>query len=212
VADYTARQGQAPSQGATHPRPGEPYDYLGQLFTEKKCAIDEMGQVITPPWIVSYINDSAIGKVEEDQEGNEERWKLVLDPCAGTGRFLLDLAWRHRDRKLALFGVELDLDLYRACLVNMRLYALAIPYFILRADALVVDLEPDSPNWRFANRWSPPDWQTEMVTPGGETYADWGRERGWVERSEREEISQGEPPPVMTATEELPLFRELREE
>ena len=27
---------------------GEPYDYLGQLFSEKECAIDEMGQVITP--------------------------------------------------------------------------------------------------------------------------------------------------------------------
>jgi len=73
--------------------------------------------------------------------------------------------------------VELDLDLYRACLVNMRLYAWEKPYFILQADALVVDLEPGSPNWRFANRWSPPDWQTEMVAPGGGTYADWGRKR-----------------------------------
>jgi hypothetical protein len=56
----------------------EPYDYLGQRFSEQKCAIDRMGQVMTPPWIVSYINDSVIGKVEEDREGAEERWKLVL--------------------------------------------------------------------------------------------------------------------------------------
>jgi hypothetical protein len=32
-----------------------------------------MGQVMTPPWIVSYINDSVIGKVEEMEEGDEER-------------------------------------------------------------------------------------------------------------------------------------------
>jgi len=190
----------------------EPYDYLGQLFSERKCAIDEMGQVITPPWVVSFINDSAIGKVEKMEEEDEKRWKLVLDPCTGTGRFLLDLAWRHRDKKLALFGVELDLDLYRACLVNMRLYAWEMPYFILQADALVVDLEPGSPNWRFANRWSPPDWQTEMVTPGGETYADWGRKRDPGGQPEEVEIGQQVPPAVMTGTEDLPLFRGLEGE
>jgi hypothetical protein len=30
----------------------EPYDYLGQLFSERECAVDEMGQVITPPRVV----------------------------------------------------------------------------------------------------------------------------------------------------------------
>jgi hypothetical protein len=79
-------------------RDDEPYDYLGQLFSEQDCAIDRLGQVMTPPWIVSYINDSVIGKVAEMEEGTEERWKVVLDPCTGTGRFLLDLACRHRDR------------------------------------------------------------------------------------------------------------------
>ena len=54
---------------------------------------------------------------------------MILDPCTGTGRFLLDFAWRHRDKKLVLFGVDLDLDLYRAALVNMKLYAFGMPYF-----------------------------------------------------------------------------------
>ena len=27
----------------------EPYDYLGQLFSEQNCAIDRMGQMMTPP-------------------------------------------------------------------------------------------------------------------------------------------------------------------
>ena len=28
----------------------EPHDYLGQLFSEQNCAIDGIGQVMTPPW------------------------------------------------------------------------------------------------------------------------------------------------------------------
>jgi hypothetical protein len=35
-----------------------------------------------------------------------------------------------------------------------------------------------------------------------------GRERGLEERPEGEEVGQG-PPPVMTGTDELPLFRGL---
>jgi len=193
----------------------ERYDYLGELFSEKECAIEGMGQIITPLEIVSFMNDSALDAAQEDEE--EGRWELVLDPCTGTGRFLLDLAWRHRHRKLALFGVELDLDLYRACLVNMRLYALGIPYFILRADALIVDLAPGSPNWQLANRWSPPDWETEMVTPGGETYAQWRADHGFGEPRERaraetssETLNRGEVRPrVQAVVEDLPLFRKL---
>jgi hypothetical protein len=41
-------------------------------------AIDRIGQVMTPPRIVSYINDSVIERVEGDREGAEDRWKLVL--------------------------------------------------------------------------------------------------------------------------------------
>lgn len=187
----------------------ETYDYLGQLFSEKKCAIKGMGQLITPPWIVSYINNSVIHVTEENERDEEERWKLVLDPATGTGRFLLDLAWRHRDRKLALYGVELDFDLYRACLVNMRLFAFGMPYFILRADALIVDLMPSSPNWKFANLWNPPDWQTEMVTPGGETYSQWRAEHGFEAPPDREAARRGTRPCVQAVVEDLPLFREV---
>lgn len=184
-----------------------PYDYLGELFGEKDCAIEGMGQLITPDWIVSYINDAVLEAAEE----NEKRWKLVLDPCTGTGRFLLDLATRHRDRRLALFGVELDLDLYRACLVNLRLFALGMPTFVLRADALIVDLVPASPNWRYANRWDPPDWRTEMVTPTGETYEEWRAEHGFEGTAEGETV-RGEARPRVQRVEDLPLFGGLEEE
>lgn len=186
----------------------EPYDYLGQLFSDKDCAIGEMGQLITPPWIVSYINDSVMELTEEEEQGSE-RWKLILDPCTGTGRFLLDFVWRYRDRELALFGCELDIDLYRACLVNMRLFGFGMPYFILRADALVVDLKPSNPNWRFANRWTPPDWRTEMVTPEGGTFAQWRKEHGFEGLPQRRDKWREEP--QMEEIEDLPLFSDLEE-
>lgn len=187
----------------------EPQDYLGQLFSQKDCAIDGMGQLLTPPWIVSYINDSVLEGLEIDEEGEEERLKIVLDPCTGTGRFLLDLVWRHRDKRLALFGVELDLDLYRACLVNMKLYGWGMPYFILRADALIVDLQPGSPNWRFANRWNPPSWQTKMVTTEGETFAQWKEEHGFEPGAQEETARRGVRPQMQTGTEDLPLFNRM---
>lgn len=188
----------------------EPYDYLGQLFSEKDCSVEGMGQLITPPWIVSYINDSVM-ELTEEEEQDGERWKLILDPCTGTGRFLLDFVWRHRDKRLALFGVELDIDLYRAALVNMKLYGFGMPYFILRADALIVDLKPGSPNWRFANRWDPPDWQTEMVTLEGGTYAEWREEHGFEDLSGRDEARREARAGFLARTEDLPLFKRLEE-
>ena len=142
-----------------------------------------------------------------DRESEGDGWQLVLDPCTATGRFLLDLAWHHRDKKVALFGVELDLDLYRACLVNMKLYAFGMPYFILRADALIVDLMPASPNWRFANRWHPPAWETEMVTPNGVTFAEWKEEDGVEEMAGRSPVGVEAGLRKRAGVEALPLFR-----
>ena len=106
--------------------------------------------------------------VRGDGMGKRARGNPVtrLVPIQRTGRFLVDVAARHRARKLALFGIELDLDLYRAALVNMRTFALGLPYFILRADALLVDASINSPNWRFANLWDPPGWETHMAVIG----------------------------------------------
>jgi hypothetical protein len=55
---------------------------------------------------------------------------MIIDPAAGTGRFLVDLAVRYPNRSIALLGVEGNLDLYRAGLVNMRVYAWNRPYFV----------------------------------------------------------------------------------
>ena len=66
-----------------------------------------------------------------------------------------------------LLGIEIDTDLYRAALVNMRTFALGRPYLLLRANALVVDASLDSPNWRrYANLWNPPHWQEMKLIVG----------------------------------------------
>ena len=148
-------------------------DYFGEVFTQRECATDRLGQLMTPEPIVRFISEMAIGKSER-----EEEWQTVLDPAVGTGRFLVDVAVHYPNRRLFLHGVEIDLDLYRACLLNMRLYALGRPYRILCANSLIVDLRLGSPNWRYANLWSPPDWRTVMVMENGQTYGEQIGERG----------------------------------
>jgi len=60
---------------------------------------------------------------------------------------------------LVLFGIEINLSLYRACLVNMALMS-KHPYAIICGDSLRLDVEksgPSSPLWDLGNRWDPPD-------------------------------------------------------
>jgi hypothetical protein len=94
----------------------------------------------------------------------------------------------------------------------MKLYGWGVPYLILRVDALIVDLQPGSRNWRFANRWDPPDWQTEMVTPSGETYAEWRREHGFEELAPQETARDTAGLKTQTRTEGLPLFNQVGRE
>ena len=142
-------------------------DYFGEVFTQRECATDRLGQMITPEPVVRFINEMAIGQAE----GREGEWQTAIDPCCGTGRFLVDVSVRYPDRKLFLHGVEIDVDLYRACLLNMRLYSWHRPYRILCANSLAVDVRLGSPNWQYANLWDPPDWRTAMVMEDGQSYS-----------------------------------------
>jgi len=171
-------------------------DYFGEVFTQRECATDRLGQMLTPEPVVRFINEMAIGQAE----GKEEEWQTVLDPAVGTGRFLVDVSVHYPDRKLFLHGVEIDVDLYRACLLNMRLYSWHRPYRILCANSLAVDVRLGSPNWRYANLWNPPDWRTAMVMEDGQTYRERvgegeafapeeapGRGEGFAERTRADE-------------------------
>ena len=87
------------------------------------------------------------------------RPETVCDPAGcGTGRFLLGATW-HSKKPIILFGIEIDVSLYRACLVNMALYA-KHPYTIICGDALMIDgrySDSSSKLWDFGNQWNPPD-------------------------------------------------------
>jgi len=83
-----------------------------------------------------------------------------LDPCVGSGRFLLEATLMYPKAPLLLYGVEIDRSLYRACLVNMAMFS-NHPYFIICADTLRLDMkysaDVSSPMWGLGNQWDPPD-------------------------------------------------------
>jgi len=116
-------------------------------------------------------------------------------PAPVQGRFLVDAATHYPEQKIALYGVELDLDLYRAALVNMRTYACLKPCRILCADALVVNIRQDSPNWRYANLWEPPSWKEYMEIEGGGTYADWLKEHPVKDPSSKQRVQERQHKP-----------------
>jgi hypothetical protein len=104
----------------------------------------------------------------------------VLDPCVGTGRFLIGASLMYPKAPLVLFGIEIDLSLYRACLVNMALFS-KHPYTIICADALMIDEKytyTTSPIWDLGNLWEPPDfspfyWKKPPITAEKFSLAEW---------------------------------------
>ena len=106
----------------------------------------------------------------------------VLDPCVGTGRFLIGASLMYPKAPLVLFGIEIDLSLYRACLVNMALFS-KHPYTIICADALMIDEKyayTTSPIWDLGNLWEPPDfspfyWKEPPITAEKFSLAEWAK-------------------------------------
>jgi hypothetical protein len=90
----------------------------------------------------------------------EEKPITDLDPCTGTGRFLICATLMYPKLPLLLYGIEIDRSLYRACLVNMAMFS-NHPYFIICADTLMLDFkyssDVSSPMWGLGNQWEPPD-------------------------------------------------------
>lgn len=82
-----------------------------------------------------------------------------LDPCTGTGRFLIVASLMFPKLPLLLYGIEIDPSLYRACLVNMATFS-NHPYSIICADTLMIDTPycgVGSEIWELGNRWEPAD-------------------------------------------------------
>lgn len=123
---------------------------------------------------LSY-NDK-LAKININLQAERARWHTVLDltpllikyepepitdldPATGTGRFLLVATLMYPKLPLLLYGIEIDLSLYRACLVNMAMFS-NHPYSIVCANTLMLDPHFDGPGgslWNYGNQWDPPD-------------------------------------------------------
>jgi hypothetical protein len=102
-------------------------DYLGS--TQLLRLNSHMGQFFTPANICKMI--AAMQGVENSKPG-----QTIMDPCLGTGGMLL-AAMDMIKPGVILFGIEKDMRLYRAALVNMFLYCpIMNPFYIINADAL----------------------------------------------------------------------------
>jgi hypothetical protein len=94
--------------------------------------------------------------------------QTVIDPAgSGTGRFLLGATWHAPKKPLILFGIELDISLYRASLVNMAMFS-HHAYSIINADALRLDERCGCPSykvWDYGNLWNPIDMSPFYAKP-----------------------------------------------
>jgi len=76
-----------------------------------------------------------------------------------AGGFLLGVTLAYPKAPLVLFGIDIGVGIYRACLVNMALFS-NHPYSIMCANTLLLDPDKTGPAgkfWDLGNRWQPPD-------------------------------------------------------
>jgi len=169
----------------------KPWDYIGEVYIE--MGLVGPGQNMTPRAIVEFMTKMVY--TEKRLDGEDEwfcynsylqyvTWywltyhvrpnhlkpmdppvKTQLDPCVGTGRFLIIASQMMPKANLVLFGVEINPSLYRACLVNMAMFS-NHPYSIICADSLMLDeTGPSSKIWDLGNQWDPPDISVFYMKP-----------------------------------------------
>jgi hypothetical protein len=162
----------------------KPWDYIGEVY-ETDLELTQPGQNMTPRIIVEFMTKAVYAGWNPEAEllcydsyQQYVLWhhltqhappthlkpmqfpiKTQLDPAVGTGRFLIVASQMMPKAPLVLFGIEINLSLYRACLVNMAMFS-NHPYSIICGDTLMFDQKytgPASLLWDLGNRWDPPD-------------------------------------------------------
>ena len=89
-----------------------PHDYLGDIAVEMYGGKNNASAFFpTPMDICTLITNMTFQ--EEDA-----RAKRVLDPCVGSGRFLLTAS----NYSLRLYGMDIDINILNVCWVNMLLW------------------------------------------------------------------------------------------
>jgi len=128
----------------------KPWDYIGEVYQDLRLV--SPGQNMTPKGLVDMMIQMTYG-------GAPKKFSTQLDPCVGTGRFLIEASIMYPEAPLVLFGIEINLALYRACLVNMAMFS-NHAYSIICANTLRLDVDKSGPSsklWDLGNRWDPPD-------------------------------------------------------
>jgi len=162
----------------------KPWDHIGEVYTDD-LELTQPGQNMTPRAICEFMTQMVYAGWNPEAEmicyNSYEQYvlwyylthhvppkhiepmqfplKTQLDPCVGSGRFLIVASQMMSKAPLVLFGIEINLELYRACLVNMAMFS-NHPYSIICADTLRIDQKyagTTSPIWDLGNRWNPPD-------------------------------------------------------
>lgn len=123
-----------------------PWDWFGELHEHMKLT------VIAGDFYIDYneAHHNIDASLVPTQEGKPLR---ILDECAATGCNILAL---HKTYPDAIFyGAENDEFTYRILMLNMKLYG--VNHVIVNGAHTEHDLRAFSPNWRFSNRWTPPE-------------------------------------------------------
>jgi len=125
------------------------YDYIGDIYIENVIGATEAGRkglYLTPQPVVEMMCKCTLG------EKNYEKIN-VLDPCVGTGRFLLTANKYAPNARL--FGVDNNLTMIRSAFTNAAIHSISM--YLLHADTFKhetdIALSEGRYNWQFANRW-----------------------------------------------------------
>ena len=77
----------------------------------------------------------------------------ILEPCVGTGRFLITA--QEYAPNARLFGVDNNITMFRTAFTNAAIHSISM--YLLHADSLFHDISISTPdglyNWQHANRW-----------------------------------------------------------
>ncbi len=166
----------------------QPWDYLGDLYSELEIPAKYSGGIVlTPKGLVDMMVKMTYGDIETKHEAqtvchlsaNDYKMRYLLhhnapafhvrptkfpmstqlDPCVGTGRFLLEASIMFPKAHLVLMGIDVNISMYRACIVNM-VHMSNHCFSIICANTLRLDPDrtgPSSKMWDLGNRWSPAD-------------------------------------------------------
>jgi len=157
---------------------------IGELLEHLESTNHHFGQYFTPMPIVRLLNSISL----QDMEVPENGYARAVDPCCGTGRFMIDALVFH-DR-LIMGNLDLDIWMQRVAKLNARLLSqwtnLVEPFGpwtamksgrarFIWGNALIVD-QGFKPNWSLSYHWTPQHWENDLKIDG---YA--GNYNQWLE-------------------------------